>query len=369
MKAQALKRPDRGPQAASPSQPARGALVYSDDGRPLIDFHNAAGAVLLGHADPDVEAAAAAPGGDTLRLRAGVAEALLSLMPLAQAVYLFNGLQPARRTALDIVRNASARDRVLTCYAGRSGPDAVPYGDLDALERALGSSAVAAVLVEPVGLAPPCPAYLAGVREAVDRHRAFLVFDETLSAFRVHEGGAQTLFNIRPDLTLIGESLANGRPIAAIAGDPILLATAAPAMPPGVSSLAAAAAVLARLAEEPVVTSLAVRGAEVQAELSARISRHGAEGAIAVAGDPTMSALVFAEGHAQLADLCARELEAHGVRCPDRHFITYAHGDREIARLLEAYDRILPVLSRAAAGEEGVVRLHRKRLEREFAAQ
>ena len=123
------------------------------------------------------------------------------------------------------------------------------------------------------------------------------------------------------------------------------------------------------MSSEPVVTSLAVRGAEVQAELAARIRQHGAEAAIAVAGDPTMSTLVFAEGQAQLADLCARELDAHGVRCPDRLFISHAHGDREIARLLEAYDRILPVLARAAAGDEGVVRLHRKRLERELAAR
>jgi glutamate-1-semialdehyde 2,1-aminomutase len=369
MKAQALKWPDRAPQAASPSQTGRGALVYSDDGRPLIDFHNAAGAVLLGHADPDVEAVATAPGGDSLRLRAGVAEALLSLMPLAQAVYLFNSLHAARRTALDVVRNASGRDRVLTCYAGKTGPDAIAYGDLEALERALAASSVAAVVVEPVGLAPPCPAYLAGLREVADRHRAFLVFDETLSAFRVHEGGAQTLFNVRPDLTLIGESLANGRPIAALTGDPILLATAAPGSAPGPGSLAAAAAVLAKVADEPVTTSLAVCGAEVQAELAARIRAHGGEDVIAVAGDPTMSALVFADGCDQLAELCVRELEAHGVRRPDRHFISHAHGEREIARLLEAYDQILPVLVRAAAGEEGVVRLHRKRLEREFAAK
>jgi glutamate-1-semialdehyde 2,1-aminomutase len=275
----------------------------------------------------------------------------------------------ARRAAFDVVRNASGRDRVLTCYAGKSGPDAVPYGDLDALADALAASAVAAVVVEPVGLAPLCPAYLAGLRDAVDRHGAFLIFDETLSAFRVHEGGAQTLFNVRPDLTIVGESLANGRPIAALTGDPILLATAAPATAPGASSLAAAAAVLARIADEPVTTTLAVRGAEVQAELAARIRSHGAEDVISVAGDPTMSALVFAEGHDHLADLCVRELEAQGVRRPDRHFISQAHGDREIARLLEAYDRILPALARAAAGEEGVVRLHRKRLERELARQ
>jgi glutamate-1-semialdehyde 2,1-aminomutase len=233
----------------------------------------------------------------------------------------------------------------------------------------MASSVVAAVLVEPVGLAPPCPGYLAGLRETVDRHGAFLVFDETQSAFRVHEGGAQTLFNVRPDLTLIGESLANGRPIAALVGDPILLATAAPATAPSAASLAAAAAVLAKVADEPVTTSLAVRGAEVQAELAARIRSHGAEEVISVAGDPAMSALVFADGYAQLAELCVRELDARGVRRPDRHFISYAHGDREIARLLDAYDQVLPILARAAAGEGGVVRLQRKRLEREFAAK
>jgi hypothetical protein len=57
------------------------------------------------------------------------------------------------------------------------------------------------------------------------------------------------------------------------------------------------------------------------------------------------------------------------VRRPDRHFISYAHGDREVARLLDAYDQVLPTLARAAAGEGGVVRLQRNRLERELAAR
>lgn len=369
MQGQAVRRATR---ALRPPQAARvacGAQVQAEDGRILIDFHNDAGAVLLGHADAEIEAAVVAEGLDTLRLRASVAEALLSLMPLAQAAYLFGSPAAARRALFDLVRNATGRDRVLVCAAGHAGPDHVAYGRLELMERELTGSSVAAILLEPVGLAPPCPAYLAGLRSLADRHGALLVFDETASAFRVHEGGAQTLFNVRPDLTLIGQSLANGRPIGALVGDPILLATVTPTSPPSGAGLAAAAATLARIADEPVTTSLAVHGAEVQAEITARIHDHRAENILSVAGDPTMSALVFAEGLEPLAGLCVRELEARGVRRSDRHYISYAHADRDIARLLDAYDQILPILVRAAAGEEGVVRLQQQRLARELAAR
>ena len=369
MKAHALKWPAPAQESSPQRIAARGAQLFSDDGRSFIDFDNSAGSILLGHADPDVEAAVEVRPANVARARAEVAERLLSFMPLAQAVYLFQSVSLARRTALDVVRNASGRDRVLTCAADTRRPDTVPYGDLEALEREMRTSGVAAILIAPVGLDPPFPSYLAGLRALADRHACFLVFDETASAFRVHEGGAQTLFNVRPDLTLVGDSMANGRPIAAIAGDPILLATAAPAPPPTATSLAAAAATLGKLGHEPVVTSLAVRGAEVQAELAERIRAHGAQDLIRVAGDPTMSTLVFAEQEELMREVWLREMHAHGLWCHGEHFISYAHGDRDVARLLDAYDRILPLLVRTAAGEEGVVRFQQSRIKRELAAR
>jgi glutamate-1-semialdehyde 2,1-aminomutase len=367
MKAHALKWPAPAQETMSSTPTvAKGAYLTSGDGRTFVDFHNAAGSVLLGHADPQVEAAVGVCAASHLtRLQAEVAERLLSFMPLAQAVYLFSSPALAYRTALDLVRAASGRDLVLTCAPGRQAPDTFPCGDLDALEALMDSRAVAGVVAAPVGLQPPCPSYLAGLRALASRHGAFLIFDETASAFRVHEGGAQTLFNVRPDLTLIGESLANGRPIAALAGDPILLATAAPSRPPGADALAAAAATLAKLDDEPVTTTLGIRGAEVQAELAQRIDAHGAGGIVAIAGDPTMTRLVFADPN--LDAVCLRDCWLRGVWRQAEHFISYAHGDREIAGLIDAYDQILPELVRRS-GDGGVVRLQ-SRLEREFTAQ
>jgi glutamate-1-semialdehyde 2,1-aminomutase len=368
MKAHALKRPAPAPEngRSRPAQ-ARGAVLLTDDGRELIDFDNASGAVLLGHADPGIEAAVeACVASQTVRLRVEVAERLLSFMPLAQAVYLFASLDQARRTALELARTATGRDVVLSSAPlPGGGCEAFDAGDLDALSLTLERRAVAAIVTAPVGLERTCPRHLAGLRALADRHGACLVFDETVSAFRVHEGGAQTLFNVRPDLTLIGESLANGRPIAALVGDPILLAAAPPVRPPAADSLAAAAATLARLGDEPVITTLAVRGAEVQAELVQRVAAHGAGELVSVAGDPSMSSLVFADAAVESA--CLRELRARGIWREREHFISCAHGDREIARLLDAYDAILPELVRRASGEEGVVRLQQRRLEREYA--
>jgi glutamate-1-semialdehyde 2,1-aminomutase len=368
MKAHALTRPAPAAEngRSRPAQ-ARGAVLLTDDGGELIDFDNATGAVLLGHADPGIEAAVeGCVASQTARLRAEVAERLLSFMPLAQAVYLFASPDQARCTALELARTATGRDVVVSSVPVHGGGcEIFDADDLAGLAVILERRSVAAIVTAPAVPDGSCVRRLADLRALADRHGACLIFDETLSAFRVHEGGVQTLFNVRPDLSLIGQSLANGRPIAALAGDPILLAAAPPARPPAVDSLAAAAATLARLGEEPVTTTLAVRGAEVQAELVQRIAAHGAGELVSVIGDPSMSSLAFADPRLEAA--CVFELRSRGIWRQREHFISCAHGDREIARLLDAYDAILPELVRRSSGEDGVVRLQQRRLEREYA--
>src|SRR5207249_8943226 len=101
---------------------------------------------------------------------------------------------------------------------------ALPFNDLEAVNRALESrrGEVAAVIVEPVaanmGVVPPAPGFLAGLREITRRNGALLIFDEVITGFRLHFGGAQTLFGIEPDLTALGKIIGGGLPAAAYGG-------------------------------------------------------------------------------------------------------------------------------------------------------
>src|SRR6185503_4429874 len=111
------------------------------------------------------------------------------------------------------------------------------YNDLEAVERLFAArrDGIAAVLVEPVagnmGVVPPEPGALEGLREITERHGALLVFDEVMTGWRVHRGGAQALYAITPDLTCLGKVLGGGLPVAAYGGRRDLMEQVAPAGP------------------------------------------------------------------------------------------------------------------------------------------
>jgi glutamate-1-semialdehyde 2,1-aminomutase len=109
----------------------------------------------------------------------------------------------------------------------------VPWNDRGAVEAALAEHEVAALLVEPIaanmGVVPPQPGYLQWLREQADRHGALLVFDEVITGFRVARGGAQELYGVSPDLTVLGKVLGGGLPAAAFGGRRELMDRVAPA--------------------------------------------------------------------------------------------------------------------------------------------
>ena len=326
MAARAL-RTVREPDAAASPAPApavlteaRGASLRAADGRDYIDFDNGSGAVLLGHADPDVEAAVAAERRNSDRLRGPLSERLIAQMSAAEDIRFFSAAQAALEAACAAARRATGRARVLHC---RQAPEDADPDDL------------AAIVAEPLSVAAPCRRELAALRRFADRAGAVLIFDERRSALRVHEGGAQALYGVDADLTIVGEALANGRPLAALAGRLELMALVRGG-PVTAEALAAADAVLEKLAREPVLANLGIRGAEVQASLAGCIRAHGADELATVAGDPTAPTLAFADSRARGRWL--HELWARGVWSLGDLYISYAHGDREIGRLLAACD-------------------------------
>lgn len=373
---------------------ARGARLWDVDGNAYVDFINALCAVTLGYGDPDVDAAVTRQLRDGViftlshALEAEVAERIVAMVPCAEKVRFGKNGSDATAGAIRIARAATGRDHVLVCgyhgwqdwYIGstarnlgvpeatRALTHAFPYDDLPALEALLDrlSGQVAAVILEPMNVKAPSPGYLEGVKRLTHAAGAVLVFDETITGFRFARGGAQEFFGVTSDLCTLGKGLANGFPLSAVCGRADLMALMEEVffsftMGGETLSLAAAAAVLDKLAREPVVETLAARGQDVLEGVGALIARHGLEGVLSLSGHPSWSFLLFADaptGDAfTLKTLFMQEVFARGVLAYGSHNMSYAHGPAEVAALLEAYDGALAVMAEALASGDVTSRL------------
>ena len=334
---------------------AIGARVWSADGAEYIDFDNAGGAVILGHRDPSVIAAVRlARSTDERRglerYKADVAERIRHMAPGADAAAFGADVSQVMRAALTTARLYTGRELVFACGSSVRAPP-FRFDDLPALERLLDQDGAqtAALVLAPCGDHPPSAGYLPAVRDLCDRHGVVLIFDEALSGFRVHEGGAQALYGVEADLVVFGENLANGMPLGALIGRRDLVETAGSAEHLGadIASLAAAKAVLIRLDADPVISTLRIGGAEIQAEVDMRIRAAGLEGAVAIEGDPAAMRLAFypaalglaATDAAAMKSLWMNECLAHRLFTLGAVNMSYAHGDREIAVLLTACEQ------------------------------
>jgi glutamate-1-semialdehyde 2,1-aminomutase len=253
---------------------AAGAHLWDADGNSYIDYVCSWGALILGHADPMVAEAVAEQArrgtsyGMTTELEVELATMLRSAIPSMQRVRLVSSGTEATMSAIRLARAATGRELIVKfegCYHGHADsflikagsglatlgiaaspgvPQAVasltldaPYNDLAAVENIFRphGDAIAAVIVEPVaanmGVVPPAPGFLEGLRNITRRYGALLIFDEVITGFRLCYGGAQTQFGIEPDLTTLGKIIGGGLPVAAYGGRQDLMERVAPLGP------------------------------------------------------------------------------------------------------------------------------------------
>lgn len=248
-----------------------GASIWDADGNRYIDYHAAFGPYLLGHNHPAVNAAVEAVlhdgsslfGANTTPLEGNLAELICEAVPFADSAQVLNTGSEATAQAIRAARGFTSRDHIILMQGGYNGwhndvaynvmtplaqigprvsPGEYPvlplgtgipkahqelihvinFNDLDSVEYVCKKYPIAALITEPIlqniGVVKPQPGYLEGLRQLADRYGFVLIFDEVKTGFRHALGGYASICGVSPDLAVYGKAIANGYPIAAIAG-------------------------------------------------------------------------------------------------------------------------------------------------------
>ena len=248
-----------------------GAYLTDVDGNRYIDYVCGYGPLVLGHASPVVvEALQVAAGrgtayGAPTELETELAARIIGAVPSVEMVRFVNSGTEATMTALRLARGVTGRDKVLKFAGGYHGhsdgllakagsglatlalPDTagvppgyaaetlvVPYNDVNAVQAVVRANAadLAAIIIEPIaanmGVVPPAKGFLAGLRAAASDVGALLIFDEVITGFRVHWGGAQSLLGVTPDISCFGKIIGGGLPVGALGASKAIMEHLAP---------------------------------------------------------------------------------------------------------------------------------------------
>ncbi|MBI4604111.1 MAG: glutamate-1-semialdehyde 2,1-aminomutase [Planctomycetes bacterium] len=383
----------------------RGSRVADVEGREYVDCVGSWGPLILGHAHPEVVEAVveAARRGTTFgaptEAEVELAELIARRMPSVEKARLVSSGTEAALSALRLARGFTGRDRVIKfegCYHGhgdsflvKAGSGALTFGtpsspgvpaalaalthnarfnDLDSVRAILEGhpGEVAAVIVEPVvgnmGCVPPRPGFLQGLRELCDRHGALLILDEVITGFRLAPGGAQELYGVRADLTVMGKVVGGGLPLGAYGGRAEILARVAPEGPVYQAGTLSGNP-LATAAGIATLKALGRPGAYEELDGKGRRLEEGVRRAMARSSLPlcfqrvgSMATLFFARGPVESLDSlgdCRTDRYAklfhallrRGVYFPpaqyEAFFLSLAHSDEDIDRIAQAVGEAL----------------------------
>ncbi len=375
----------------------QGSRITDVDGREYVDWVGSWGPLILGHADPQVVAAvqAAAARGTTFGAptegEVELAEEIVARIPSVEMVRMTSSGTEASMSAIRLARAATSREQILkfagayhghvdgllaqagsglatqgipaspgVTAAATAATSIVPWNDPDAVRAACAERPPAAIIVEPVpanmGVVPPAAGFLELLRELADESGALLIFDEVITGFRVSRGGAQELYGVTPDLSILGKIAGGGLPAAAYGGRRVLMEQVAPAgqvyqagtLSGNPLAVAAALATLARL-DAAAYARLAALTELLGDGLAEAARRHGVR--LSVQRVPGLLTPFFAAGPIRdYADAAAGDLEAYGAWCRallargvyppasqfEAWFPSLAHTEADVERTVEA---------------------------------
>ena len=363
---------------------AKGCHLWDVDGNDYIDCVSGLLAILLGYGDSDVDYAVK----EQLEsgvifslphpLEVEVSEKITEMIPSAELVRFGKNGSDATSGAIRLSRAFTKRDRIAVCgyhgwqdwYIGATTRDlGIPNAVKDLTHRFTYNSAgslldllnafpdeFAAVIMEPTSVTLPADGFLQEVRRLCSLHGIILIFDEIITGFRFARGGAQELFGVTPDLTVVGKGMSNGFPLSAVAGrrdimklmeDVFFSFTAGGEA----LSLAASNATLSKIQQQPVVESLASCGSFLKNGCALLIAKHGVEQLLSIEGHPAWSFLLFRDADIysqwEIKSLWMQEIQLRGVLCLGTHNINYCHTISALQKVLDVYDEVFPILRNA----------------------
>lgn len=387
---------------------AKGCRVTDADGNDYIDYLASWGPLILGHADPRVvhlmerEIRRGTSYGCPTELEVDLAELVCQSVPSVESIRMVNSGTEASMSILRLARGVTGRNKIVKiegCYHGHvdsmlvkagsglatlgipgtpgvtEGTTAdtilIPYNNLDAAEKAMAThkDEVAALIVEPIagnmGMIPPADGYLQGLRDLTERFGALLIFDEVITGFRVHLGGAQALYGVTPDLTMFGKIIGGGMPVGAYGGRRDLIESMAPVggiyqagtLSGNPLAMTAGLATLQILQDESIYAEL---------DRKSRMLSEGLGSAAAEAGVPvhqtrvgSMSGLLFQDGPvidyegALRSDTDRYAKFFHGMLAEGHYFapsqfettfVSVAHSEAEIEQTVDAARKVMKSL-------------------------
>lgn len=390
---------DQFPEGMAPViESGKGCRVRDVDGNELIEYGMGLRSVVLGHAHPSVIAAAAAQmrkGTNFVRparIELECAEAFLDLVRGAEMVKFCKNGSDATTAAVKLARAVTRRDMVAICIdqpffstddwfivstpmdagipeAFRNLTTHFGYNDIESAREMFRrhKGQVACLVLEPAKYEEPADGYLEALRELCHEEGALLIFDEMITGFRWHAGGAQTLYGVTPDLSTFGKAFGNGFAIAALAGRRrfmerggldhddervFLLSTTHGAE---THALAAALEVMRIFREEPVVETMERIGGRLREGILAAASHHGVEDHVKPLGRPQCMVFTTFDGEGKPSQpfrtLFLQETLRRGLLMPSL-VLSYAHTEEDVDLTIGAVDEALEVYRRAL--DEGV---------------
>jgi glutamate-1-semialdehyde 2,1-aminomutase len=374
-------------------QKGLGCHVWDVDGNEFIEYGMGNRTVTLGHAYPEVLDAVRRElelGSNFVRpspIEVECAETFLGLVEDAEMVKFAKDGSDATSAAVRLARAYTGRDSIAVCadqpffstddwYIGSTPmhagiPEAIRnltltfgYNDIDSVQRLFDEhpGQIAAIMLEPAKYEDPKDDFLHRARDICHRHGALFILDEMITGFRWHNGGAQKLYGVTPDLSTFGKGMANGFSVSALAGkrkfmelggirhdrDRVFLLSTTHGGE--THTLAAAMASMRIFSREPVIATLEERGTQLATGLKAVIRRHRLERHVQIVGRPSCLVYVTRDEDQRPSQayraLFLQELIRRGVIGMSL-VLSYSHTEEDVERTVEAVDGALAIYTRA----------------------
>lgn len=356
----------------------KGSRVWDVDGNDYLDYIMACHPIILGYADPDVNQAVIEQLelGSTFslmnELEVDVTEQLIDAIPCAEAARFGKNGADATTVAVRVARAVTGREHVAYCgYHGwhdwyiantdlNSGiPDfakqlshSFNYNDLDSLEAIFKAhpGQVACVIMEPLTILEPKDDFLHEVKKMAHHYGALLIFDEIITGFRFHFGGAQALTGVTPDLATFAKAISNAIPLSAIVGKKEYMFALEKTFfsftyGGDCIGLAAAKACIPKLKREKVPDHLWNVGTRLKAGYNALVADHGLEDFTSCIGYPCRTIISFTgQGRydeLEMKSYFQQEMIRRGILWTAYHALCWSHSMDDIEYTLAAYDEVL----------------------------